>query len=225
MNADGTVVEGPWHRRRRILQREIEAVGLRLFARIGYENVTVEQIATAANISVRTYFRYFPSKDGVLLALPQRTIDDLCSAVVARPPGEAILASWRAVAMDPATFAREDVELSALLREIRRRSPEIEQRIYGDPLHAERIANTVARQLNVDPVADPRPAVVGAIIRATLLAALVRWSKSDDGRPVSELFAEAFDILEHSAQIHSTASSSAHPRARRKSPSSGKLSK
>jgi AcrR family transcriptional regulator len=204
MNGDGTVVEGPWHRRRRILHREIETVGLRLFARIGYENVTVDQLATAANISVRTFFRYFPSKDSVLLALPQRTLEDMCSAVAARPAGETILASWRAVAIAPDTFAREDVELSALLREVRRRSPEIEQRIYGDPIHGARIANTVAGQLNVDPNTDPRPAVLGAIIRATLLAALVRWSKSNDGRPFNELFAEAFDILEQSGEIRST---------------------
>ncbi|WP_232330259.1 acyl-CoA-like ligand-binding transcription factor [Nocardia fusca] len=44
----------------------IQEEALRLFARDGYENTTVKQIAVAAQVSERTFFRYFPTKEDVV---------------------------------------------------------------------------------------------------------------------------------------------------------------
>lgn len=44
----------------------IQEEALRLFARDGYENTTIKQIALAAEISERTFFRYFPTKEDVV---------------------------------------------------------------------------------------------------------------------------------------------------------------
>lgn len=46
--------------------RSLELVSLRLFAEQGYEETTVDQIALAAGVSRRTFFRYFESKAAVL---------------------------------------------------------------------------------------------------------------------------------------------------------------
>jgi mycofactocin system transcriptional regulator len=46
--------------------RAIELVALDLFTRSGFERTTVDQIAAAAGVSRRTFFRYFPSKAEVL---------------------------------------------------------------------------------------------------------------------------------------------------------------
>ena len=49
------------------LRRSVQREALRLFAEQGYEDTTVEQIADAADISTTTFYRYFPTKEDVVL--------------------------------------------------------------------------------------------------------------------------------------------------------------
>lgn len=53
-------------RRRVITRRDISEAALELFERQGYENTTVEQIADAAGVSMRTFYRYCSGKDETL---------------------------------------------------------------------------------------------------------------------------------------------------------------
>ena len=48
--------------------RALEAIALRLFAEQGYDETTIDQIAGAAGVSKRTFFRYFDAKSDVLWA-------------------------------------------------------------------------------------------------------------------------------------------------------------
>jgi AcrR family transcriptional regulator len=61
-------------------------VASRLCARQGYENTTVEQIAAAAEVSPRTFSRYFPSKEAVIGALIEETSEHV-SALSHQPTG------------------------------------------------------------------------------------------------------------------------------------------
>src|SRR5215475_14356464 len=54
-------------RRRSRMRLMIQAEAFRLFAEKGYAQTTVEEIADAAAISPRTFFRYFPSKEDVVM--------------------------------------------------------------------------------------------------------------------------------------------------------------
>ncbi len=55
-------------RRREFVTREIERAGIELFAARGYDNVSITEIATAAGVSRRTFFRHFGSKAQLLHA-------------------------------------------------------------------------------------------------------------------------------------------------------------
>src|SRR5262245_52076993 len=73
----------------------IQAEALRLFDEQGYGQTTVEEIADAAAISPRTFFRYFPSKEDVVLWDEYDPV--VLDLLAARPGDEPVAESFRAV--------------------------------------------------------------------------------------------------------------------------------
>src|ERR1700761_976476 len=85
-----------WDVRREAIARQIEGVALKLFTKEGVERVTVEMIAAAAQISERTFFRYFASREDVLMAVPSRSLARVSAAVEARPAEEDVATAFKA---------------------------------------------------------------------------------------------------------------------------------
>ena len=105
---------------RRIAQsrRELAETAARLFAEQGYDATTVEEIAHAAGISLRTFFRYLGAKEEVIDDILEQRIAGFAAALSARPPGETLLDSLRAAGHDSLTKALDDgtVDLFAVVR-------------------------------------------------------------------------------------------------------------
>src|SRR3954453_2639821 len=77
---------------------------LRQFAKKGFDHVTVEDIAAACEVSPRTFFRYFASKEGVLFADGDRqrvhVLEVLASLPAEVPPLRALQAAVSDVAAE-----------------------------------------------------------------------------------------------------------------------------
>jgi len=96
-------------RKRQLVRDQLGVAALHLLAGQGYEETTVEQIVAAAGVSRRTFFRYFKSKEDVIV----ESVGDLGSAIraelAARPARESPQAAIRAalsVAVDELTAER-----------------------------------------------------------------------------------------------------------------------
>jgi AcrR family transcriptional regulator len=88
---------------------DIADVALELFEARGFATVTVEDVAAAAGISIRTFYRYFATKDDLLVVKIRRRAKAVASALADRPIDEPPLHSVR-LAVETA-ISTEDPEL------------------------------------------------------------------------------------------------------------------
>lgn len=79
-------------------RRAIAGAALRLFDERGFEETTISDIAAAADVSPRTFFSYFPSKDDVVFAEMDEHLAEVRAGLAERPSGETPLATFRRVA-------------------------------------------------------------------------------------------------------------------------------
>jgi AcrR family transcriptional regulator len=77
--------EGLRERKKRKTQQALQAAAIRLMSENGFANTTIEQIAEGAEVSPRTFFRYFPTKEAVLLTDLQ---DELVADYLAQAPAD-----------------------------------------------------------------------------------------------------------------------------------------
>ncbi|MFC4008795.1 TetR family transcriptional regulator [Nonomuraea purpurea] len=77
-------------RKKRQTKELLVATALRLFAEQGYEETTVAQIASVADVATKTFFNYFPSKEDVLFAEIDGYMDVVADVVAARRPSDTV---------------------------------------------------------------------------------------------------------------------------------------
>jgi AcrR family transcriptional regulator len=188
---------GRRERKKRETRAALEAAALRLFADRGYEQTTVEDIADAADVAVRTFFRYFSSKRHVLFGDAGHTIvGRLRSALAERPatetPVEAVRAAMDTVDADDYEQHREIMARMQLLRHLPELMPAY-QMVFHE-LH-ETIAGFVAGRTGT-PAAGLYPQLLAG---AATLSAKASLCELDNGEASPEalrkLRRRAFDAL------------------------------
>jgi len=177
----------------------IQTEALRLFDEKGYAQTTVEEIADAAAISPRTFFRYFPSKEDVVM---WDEYDPLALELLeARPDDEPLAESCRAVIRESlGGLLRNDPE--RLLSRIRLTAavPELRARFRDEQtLGIEQVEGFLAARRGAS-VDDLSRQVVGLALLAAVEVALDRWQKSDGKSDLLTLLDRAWDALAEGAR-------------------------
>ena len=138
--------------RKKLKTREaIRREAFRLFDENGYANTTVEQIADAAEVSPSTFFRYFPSKESVLLA---DDMDPVMLEALERQPQELspMAAIRRAAEETFATMSEDQWEVERTRQRLIFSIPEIKSAMYDEYYRTIRIfTEALSQRLGRDP--------------------------------------------------------------------------
>jgi AcrR family transcriptional regulator len=193
------VVEAASGLRERKKARTREAIidaALDLFGRKGFDATTIEDIAAAADVSPRTFFRYFDSKVDLVMAHNEAHGDKVAPLVVARPPSEGPLEALRQVMQqmllellaDPSVVREFQVMMGApTLRNLAR------EHFYEEEAE---LVSAFAARLGTDDT-DLTANVMAGAAASAIWAVIDRWlAEGADVERLPPMIDEAFTLLE-----------------------------
>ncbi len=161
---------GRRERKRLATHQALRTAALRLGAERGLRDVTVEEIATAADVSVRTFYDHFASKEDAVIGFDEWRVDQLRDALRERPEDEAPLAALHAVLRRLLDESRAEWPLR--MRAIKN-EPTLLPRMFASFVGYERaMVEVIAERTGLDGDHDPYPALVTAVATGAVRAAL-----------------------------------------------------
>ena len=181
-------------RKKERTRRLLADVALDLFETRGYDHTTVDDIAAAADVSPRTFFRYFASKDEAVFERAPDVQHQFRALLASRPADEPLLVSLREIGN--ALIAGEVVEADRVRRvlELAHTEPALRRRYEALITMVEAdLQDWAAARLGVPP-SDMRPRLVAAAVLAARRVAMDIWLESP-GEDLSERVAQAIDML------------------------------
>jgi AcrR family transcriptional regulator len=203
--------EGLRERHRKRTAADLEEAALRLFSEKGFDAVTIDDIAAAADVSRRTFFRYYASKEDVILSDHPKRLDELEAALDRRPADEPALTALRHAILSLAGSFEE--QRDHMLRRFRlvTATPALEARSLCLQRNWETAVTVMlAQRMGVEPTKDLRPGVVAATTMAAMRMATNNWLSGGGEGDLPAIVADALDLLDGGLQA------AASPAARRR---------
>jgi AcrR family transcriptional regulator len=191
-----TAPSGRRDRKKTATRDALRSAALRLALEHGYEQLTVEAITEAADVSVRTFFNYFTSKDDALLGPDPDRAAALAQGLIARPVDEPPVVALRAVFEQLAQSVAERAPLWQARMQLVRANPQLWPRLYAGFTDFERsVTVAVAARTGSDPDADLYPGVVAAAAVGAMRMAVAHWRAGGESASLPALVMSAFDVL------------------------------
>ena len=174
---------------------QISAVGIELFAANGFDDTSIDDIAAAAGIARRTFFRYFPSKNAVPwgdfdvhLAEMRTQLAELPSSIPLAEGLTTALLEFNTFPADQAATHRKRMELILTVPALQGYS----MVMYGGWRTV--VAEYVARRTGSKPT-DHGPRTAGWLLLGVAVAAYEQWL-SDDGLSLPDLLTQGAAALQ-----------------------------
>jgi AcrR family transcriptional regulator len=205
--------------RKRIRTKQmVQKEALQLFADRGYDQTTVDDIAHAAAMSPRTFFRYFPSKEDVVLwdEYDERPLQELWQARPGEDPFAQLILQVREMIAD---IYQKDPELLLTRIKLSFEIPEVRARFLNQQMtmigpYFEQLADAIGARRD-----DLQLPVTLAALYSAMLVAVERWQRHDGREDLLRLFDDAIAALAAGAtDLRDTVRAAAAADARSKKP-------
>jgi AcrR family transcriptional regulator len=190
-----TTKVGLRERKKEETRRALSDIALRLAIERGVEKVLVEDIAAAANVSLRTFSNYFPSKEAAIIGNAYQRTETIAATLAGRPPDEALMDSLRVAVRSgfPENSDRQWIARIILLRG----DPALVGVLRKAEIEIERdLAKVIADRTKTDLTRDIYPTLLAAVLVAAIRAALFFWvGATPKGPTLHELLDQAVSRL------------------------------
>ncbi len=181
--------------RRRSTHEALRRAALKSFARKGFANVTVTELAREAGVTERTFFRHFPTKEAVLFQDYESQLEWLAEALAQRPASESL---FDAVLASVAAFPHD-------LEVVRQAATARTQLISAERIAGHlRVVQASFAAVLTDFVRGRHPEVpdielvaevAGATLAAALVVAVENWGRNGCMGDLGVLVASSLDLV------------------------------
>jgi AcrR family transcriptional regulator len=198
-------IENPGRRARKkqALRDALIDTAYSLFEKNGFDGTRIEDITDEVDISTRTFFRYFSSKEDVVLDYQEVEHDEIMTALRARPQGEPVLTSLRRAAVEVVQgcemglYGVDSNRFKVLKCLIREHPLVCAKNFERTKVRNKLLIEILAERMQIDPLIDIRPGLVANVLEYANCAAYGIWQAlSEDRRLYSSVLDEVFGALE-----------------------------
>jgi AcrR family transcriptional regulator len=163
--------EGLRERKKRATRDAIAASARRLFAERGFDEVTVAEVATAADVSEKTVFNHFATKEDLAFAGGEARLSRLLADIARRPPGTSVLDVFRAATdamIDGLATMTGDDDFFVIPRIIRGSRVLQERLTMGGEQESAALTAAIAQTAGAADGAEDEDDVIPAVVARTL---------------------------------------------------------
>ncbi|MFI9718522.1 TetR family transcriptional regulator [Streptomyces sp. NPDC052396] len=184
-------------RKRQLVSDELTEAALQLLALKGFDVVTIDEIATAAGVSKRTFFRYFSSKEDVVVQFLAGMGTGMCAELAARPAGEPPSAALRHAVWIAMAACADHGDRALRVVQLILRTPALYARFLERQAQWRAdLAVELTRRRGAGAKSPDLQAELAAGMALTAFdAVLRRWSDSDGTENAAALIDRAFAVL------------------------------
>ena len=174
----------------------LKDAALELFAERGFDDVTVDEVAERAEVSKSTLFRYFETKEDLILADTRGHGDAFLAAFAERPVDEPVLSSLRAAVHSLVSNVQADRARFQRRTRIVADSPTLSSRSLERRMQAgHELDRAIGHGLNADDDDKARGVVSAAATLEAVRIANRRWVAGEHSSPLEVHLLPEFDVL------------------------------
>lgn len=174
----------------------LQKAALELFQANGFDDTTVADIASAAGLTERTFYRYFADKREVIFGgqqlFQQAFIDGVENAPVDAAPLDVVAFAVAAVCAPSSLFAEERRPYSRLRQKIIAAQPELRER---DLLKMSSLSGVIAGALRSRGIDEPAASLAAESGVMVFRASFASWIAEGSERPLAEIESDMFQAL------------------------------
>jgi AcrR family transcriptional regulator len=189
-------------RKRRETRAALSLAAIRLCVQRGWQDVTVDDIAAAANVSPRTFRNYFSTKAEAVAAGHLERMLRIADEFRGRPASEPL---WTAIANSVAAQFEPPARKCAVPRDVKQWLGQIqfiltEPAIHGEVLKASaaaqvEFARVIAKRVGARRGKDLYPQMAAAVVNAVIGTVVDRWLRDGPSGPLVPILRKAFELV------------------------------